>query len=97
MLFEGWKERTQPVTIPEDYEAPRVSAAQTWYLTVGYKLGPPISVWDVPGTKRPPELHDAAARLEGLRLQRPGEDDGLGVDDDHGAGVVPSQVTDHGQ
>jgi len=59
VLFEGWKERTQPVSIPQDYEAPRVSAAQTWYLTVGYKLGPPISVWDVPGTKKA-LLHDAA-------------------------------------
>ena len=50
-LFEGWKERTQPLSIPEGYEAPRVSAAQTWYLTTGYKLGPPISVWAVPGQR----------------------------------------------
>jgi REP element-mobilizing transposase RayT len=48
LLFEGWKERTQPVAIPEGFEAPRVSAAQTWLLTKGYKLGPPISVWAVP-------------------------------------------------
>ncbi len=46
--FEGWKERTMPVAIPDDYEAPRVSSPRTWYLTVGYKLGPPISVWAVP-------------------------------------------------
>jgi REP element-mobilizing transposase RayT len=52
LLFEGWKERTQPVSIPEGYEAPRVSAAQTWYLTKGYKLGPPISVWAVPSLNR---------------------------------------------
>ena len=59
VLFEGWKERTQPVSIPRGLEAPRVSAAQTWFLTKGYKLGPPISVWAVPGAKRKP-LHDAA-------------------------------------
>jgi REP element-mobilizing transposase RayT len=52
LLFEGWKERTQPVAIPESYEAPRVSAAQTWFLTKGFKLGPPISVWAVPGAAR---------------------------------------------
>jgi len=52
VLFEGWKERTQAVTVPEGFEAPRVSAAQTWYLTKGYKLGPPISVWAVPSEKR---------------------------------------------
>jgi REP element-mobilizing transposase RayT len=49
--FAGWKERTQPVAIPDNYVAPRVSAAQTWYLTQGYKLGPPISVYDVPGPR----------------------------------------------
>jgi len=47
--FDGWKERTRPVAVPEGYEGPRVSAAQTWYLTIGYKLGPPISVYAVPG------------------------------------------------
>jgi REP element-mobilizing transposase RayT len=51
VLFEGWKERTQAVSIPEGFEAPRVSAAQTWYLTKGYKLGTPISVWAVPSSK----------------------------------------------
>jgi REP element-mobilizing transposase RayT len=49
--FAGWKERTLPVAVPENYEAPRVSAAQTWYLVHGYKLGPPISVRDVPGPR----------------------------------------------
>jgi REP element-mobilizing transposase RayT len=48
VVFPGWAERTQPVTIPDDYEAPPVSMAQSWYLTHGYKLGPPISVWAVP-------------------------------------------------
>jgi REP element-mobilizing transposase RayT len=52
VLFDGWKERTQSVTVPEGYEAPRVSAARTWYLTSGYKLGPPISVWAVPSAKK---------------------------------------------
>ncbi len=47
----GWKERTQPLVIPEGYEAARVSAAQTRYLTQGYKLGPPISMWAVPSKK----------------------------------------------
>ena len=51
VLFSGWKERTQPASIPEGYEAPRVSSPQTWYLTTGYKLGPPISVWAVPSSK----------------------------------------------
>jgi len=61
VLFEGWKERSRPVSLPNEYEAPRVSAAQTWMLMTGYKLGPPISVWDVPGTKRRPELFDTAS------------------------------------
>jgi REP element-mobilizing transposase RayT len=52
VLFDGWKERTQPVAIPENYDAPRVSAAQTWFLIHGYKLGPPISVYAVPGRPR---------------------------------------------
>ena len=51
VLFAGWKERTLPVAVPDGYQAPRVSAAQTWYLTVGYKLGPPISVWAVPSSR----------------------------------------------
>ena len=59
VLFEGWKERTQLVSLPQNYEAPRVSAAQTWYLSVGYKLGPPISVWAVPG-RTLEALYDAA-------------------------------------
>jgi REP element-mobilizing transposase RayT len=50
--FAGWKERTQAVAMPEGYEPPRVSDAQTWFLTQGYKLGPPISVYDVPGPRR---------------------------------------------
>jgi len=50
--FEGWKERQHDVAIPDGFEAPRVSAARTWYLTTGYKLGPPISVWAVPGGAR---------------------------------------------
>jgi REP element-mobilizing transposase RayT len=52
VLFAGWKERTQPVTIPDGYESPPVSMAQSWYLTEGYKLGPPISVWAVPSEKK---------------------------------------------
>jgi REP element-mobilizing transposase RayT len=56
ILFAGWKERTLPVSIPEGYEAPRVSEARSWYLMTGYKLGPPISVYDVPGPRRGGEL-----------------------------------------
>jgi REP element-mobilizing transposase RayT len=51
VLFAGWKERTRPIAIPDGYEPPRVSDAQTWYLIRGYKLGPPISVYDVPGRR----------------------------------------------
>jgi REP element-mobilizing transposase RayT len=50
--FAGWKERTQPIAIPSNYDPPRVSEPQTWFLTQGYKLGPPISVYDVPGPSR---------------------------------------------
>jgi REP element-mobilizing transposase RayT len=50
--FAGWKERTEPVAIPPDYEPPRLSDPRTWYLTTGYKLAPPISVYEVPGPKR---------------------------------------------
>jgi REP element-mobilizing transposase RayT len=56
--FAGWKERTMPVAIADGYEAPRVSEARSWYLTTGYKLGPPISVYEVPGTRRGRELLD---------------------------------------
>jgi REP element-mobilizing transposase RayT len=49
--FAGWKERTRPVEIPERYEPPRVSDPRTWYLTTGYKLAPPISVYEVPGPR----------------------------------------------
>jgi REP element-mobilizing transposase RayT len=49
--FAGWKERTRPVEIPERYEPLRVSDPRTWYLTTGYKLGPPISVYEVPGPR----------------------------------------------
>jgi len=49
--FAGWKERTRPIEIPERYEPPRVSVPRTWYLTTGYKLGPPISVYEVPGPR----------------------------------------------
>jgi REP element-mobilizing transposase RayT len=58
--FAGWKERTLPVAIPADYDAPRVSEPRTWYLTIGYKLGPPISVYEVPGTRRGGELLEVA-------------------------------------
>jgi REP element-mobilizing transposase RayT len=49
VLFAGWKERTRLVSIPPDYEPPRVSMPQTWYLTEGYKRAAPISVFEVPG------------------------------------------------
>jgi hypothetical protein len=49
VLFAGWKERTQPVSIPPDDEAPRVATPHTWYLTEGYKRAAPISVYEVPG------------------------------------------------
>jgi REP element-mobilizing transposase RayT len=49
--FAGWKERTRTVEIPDRYEPPRVSDPRTWYLTTGYKLGPPISVYEVPGPR----------------------------------------------
>ncbi len=51
VVFVGWKERTRPVEVPEGYGAPPVSMAESWYLTVGYKLGPPVSVWAVPGAR----------------------------------------------
>ncbi|MGE5187180.1 MAG: transposase [Acidobacteriota bacterium] len=47
--FEGFKERTQPVAIPDDYEPARVAAAQSWLLREGYKRAKPISVFEVPG------------------------------------------------
>jgi REP element-mobilizing transposase RayT len=51
VLFAGWKERTRPISIPPEYEAPRVSAPQTWYLLEGYKRAVPISVFEVPGPR----------------------------------------------
>ena len=50
--FEGFRERTQPVAIPPEYEPPRVAAPQSWLLAHGYKRGKPISVYEVPGHRR---------------------------------------------
>jgi hypothetical protein len=51
--FSGWKERPQPVSVPEGFQAPRVAMPQTWYLTEGWKRARPISVYEVPGTRVP--------------------------------------------
>jgi REP element-mobilizing transposase RayT len=48
--FAGWKERTQPVELPEGYDPPRVAAPQSWYLIEGYKRARPISVYEVPAS-----------------------------------------------
>ena len=52
VFFPGWKERTLPLYVPADYDAPIVSRPRTWYLAEGYKRAKPISVWEVPGAPR---------------------------------------------
>ena len=53
IFFPGWRERTTPeIHIPPDYDPPRVCSPETWLLTKGWKLAPPISCFEVPGTKR---------------------------------------------
>ncbi|MGE5185900.1 MAG: transposase [Acidobacteriota bacterium] len=47
--FAGFRERTQAIAIPPDYEPPRVAAAQSWLLREGWKRARPISVYAVPG------------------------------------------------
>lgn len=50
--FMGWKERTESVvTIPPGYDPPAVSRAQSWLLSTGFQLGPPISCFAVPGAR----------------------------------------------
>jgi REP element-mobilizing transposase RayT len=51
VYFLDWKERSIPeLTVPPDYEPPEVGNAHSWMLTVGYKRGRPISVYDVPAS-----------------------------------------------
>lgn len=47
--FAGFRERSQPISIPLDYEPPRVAAPQSWLLREGYKRATPISVYAIPG------------------------------------------------
>jgi hypothetical protein len=46
--FTGWAERSEWI-VPEDYEPLPVCAPQSWLLREGWKLGGPISVYEVPG------------------------------------------------
>jgi REP element-mobilizing transposase RayT len=50
--FAGWKElggRAPEWTLPEGYEALRVSAPRSWLLSTGWKLAGPIGMREVPG------------------------------------------------
>lgn len=50
--FPLWKERTTPtIHIPAGYEPPPVTRPTTWLLREGLKRAPPISVWEVPGSR----------------------------------------------
>ena len=47
--FEGWKERTQEIYVPEGYDPPPRVAPRTWLLRKGWTKAPPISCWEIPG------------------------------------------------
>jgi len=48
--YFDWKERTLPYfTFPPGCEQHLTSNPQSWLLNTGYKLGPPLSVYEVPG------------------------------------------------
>ena len=48
--FAGFRERTQPIAIPPDYEPPRVATPESWLLREGYKRAAAISVYAVPSS-----------------------------------------------
>jgi REP element-mobilizing transposase RayT len=50
--FPGWREIQEPIRLPRDAELLPVSSPRSWLLREGWRTGPALSVWAVPGPRR---------------------------------------------